>query len=102
MLTGIINKIPEEKYIRIGIVNYYKTNIDKILNEEFESSIYSKFEDYAEKIAYLAKEPVYPNYEESIEFGAPIDRLVKQKFFNLHRLDVENVVLKSNDIIFED
>jgi hypothetical protein len=95
-------KIPEKEYIRTGIVNYYKTNIDKILEELFESSIYSQIKDDAEKIEYLAKEPVYPNYEESIEFGAPIDRLVKQKFFNLHRLDVENVVLKSNDMIFED
>ena len=95
-------KIPEEKFIRIGIVNYYKKNIDKILEELFESSIYSKFKDYAIKIEYLKTEPIHPNYEESLEFGAPIDRLVKQKFFNLHRLDVENKVLMENNIIFED
>ena len=92
-------KFPDIKMIRIPIVKYYQKDIDKILNKMFELSDYSQIKDDNEKIAYLKKDPVL--FEE-LGFGAPIDRLVKQNFFNFNRSEIEDKILELNNIIFQD
>jgi cell wall-associated NlpC family hydrolase len=92
-------KFPDIKMIRIPIVKYYQKDIDKILNKMFELSDYSQIKDDNEKIAYLKKDPVL--FEE-LGFGAPIDRLVKQNFFNFNRSKIEDKILELNNIIFQD
>jgi len=82
------------KNIKYGIIKEYKKEIDAKLNEKLQGSglLNMSLED---KMTYLTEKN-----KQSLEFGAPVDILVKQQYFELNRTAVEDYILAYHNIIF--